>query len=172
LTLGTMTPSRIACVMLASCGVSGYLRQDSGATPVVPPATWRAFSPPGGYLHPQHMVVSTVTACYTCSKSAARKLLQVEIPVWPAAGGIDRSEGFRTAPPAPSPGGFGESRSAICAALAARDPFQGSPSARSLQYEYGNSWVMIIARGALRTDARLGLSRIDKTLQINASFRR
>ena len=53
-----------------------------------------------------------------------------------------------------------------------RDPFQGSPSARSLQYEYGNSWVMIIARGALRTDARLGLSRIDKTLQINASFRR
>jgi len=118
------------------------------------------------------MVVSTVTACYTCSKSAARKLLQVEIPVWPAAGGIDRSEGFRTAPPAPSPGGLGESRSAICAALAARDPFQGSPSARSLQYEYGNSWVIIIAGGALRTDARLGLSRIDKTLQINASFRR
>jgi hypothetical protein len=31
-----------------------------------------------------------------------------------------------------------------------------------MQYEYGNSWIVIIAKGRLASTPRLGLSRADK----------
>jgi hypothetical protein len=33
---------------------------------------------------------------------------------------------------------------------------------QSMQYEYGNSWIVIIAKGRLASTPRLGLSRADK----------
>ena len=71
------------------------------------------------------------------------------MPVRARTGGLDRPGRFERLSLPSSTGGFGESRSAICASLVAHDAFAGSRSARSLRYEYGNSWVVIIARGAL-----------------------
>jgi len=65
------------------------------------------------------------------------------MPVQARTGGLDRLGRFERLPLPSSTGGFGESRSAICASLVAHDAFAGSRSARSLRYEYGNSWVVI-----------------------------